>query len=324
MARLAVLDDVLFPVVERPVFTVLAVDKEERRVPVPGKKAIVNVSSGVVLGVVSRTYRLVSNREALDWAFQCCRTVFPETQPCEWMVDATDAPSTGSYCAIDLSHNSAALDFSFVPAHQRPEAFGPYIRVTNSYNGLRALRFDIGYHRKVCKNGLILPQSIVRFQFAHVRREIQETIKFEVARERLTQAREAFQSSLGTLRDFPMDCEESIPLLKAVLGIHAPNPIIPKSPAEADWNALNLHIGQVATRYFDELGGNAYSAFNAITDFASHPPDNRLVRRDRHGFQTRVGRWVAEFSQAAPRAGFNLKKYIQNLDLSPPVYHSRS
>ena len=30
-----------------------------------------------------------------------------------------------------------------------------FIRLTNSYNGLRAPAFDIGFHRKVCKNGLI-------------------------------------------------------------------------------------------------------------------------------------------------------------------------
>jgi|GEM_PF-6289583 len=38
-----------------------------------------------------------------------------------------------------LVHNSTALDFTFVPAAERPEAFGPFIPATNSYNGLRAL-----------------------------------------------------------------------------------------------------------------------------------------------------------------------------------------
>ena len=133
------------------------------------KKAIVNIASQRVIGVVSRDYQLVTNQEALEWAYECCQNVFPDTNPAEWDVSATDGPSTGGYCRIDLVHRTAALDFSDVRPGQRPEAFGPFIRVTNSYNGLRALAFDIGFYRKVCQNGLIAPDTIVQFKFAHQR-----------------------------------------------------------------------------------------------------------------------------------------------------------
>jgi len=43
----------------------------------------------------SRDYWLVTNREAMNWAFQCCENVFPETKPGEWRVKTCDAPSTG-------------------------------------------------------------------------------------------------------------------------------------------------------------------------------------------------------------------------------------
>ena len=59
-------------------------------------------------------------------------------------------------------------------------------------------------------------------------------------------------------------------------------------PERPRTKAIGLHIKQVAGRYFNELGGHAYAAFNAFTDLASHPPVNRLVRRDRHSFQSRV------------------------------------
>ncbi len=165
MPRLTELKDVLFPVEERPVFVTIGDPPGERWVAAPEKKAIVNRASGRVVGIVSRGYRLVSNQEALDWAFQCCRTVFPETQAGEWQANHIDAPGTGGHCFIDLVHNSTALDFCFVPAEDRPDAFGPFIRVVNSYNGLRALAFDIGFYRKVCRNGMIIPDSIIRFKF---------------------------------------------------------------------------------------------------------------------------------------------------------------
>ena len=97
-----------------------------------------------------------------------------------------DTPASGGHCFIDLAHNSTVLDFAYVPAKDRPDVFGPFIRVTNSYNGLRALAFDIGFYRKVCKNGLILPESIISFKFTHAHREIGTAIHFEVAHEKLT------------------------------------------------------------------------------------------------------------------------------------------
>ena len=66
----------------------------------------------------------------------------------------------------DSGRRTASLDFGEIQPGKRPEAFGPFIRVTNSYNGLRALAFDIGFYRKVCRNGLIAPDTIVQFKFA--------------------------------------------------------------------------------------------------------------------------------------------------------------
>ena len=313
MPRLTQLDDVLFPVEEHPIFVSLRTEAGERRLPVPEKKAIVNVKTGRVLGVVGRNYRMVPNREALDWADQCCRTVFPETKPGEWEVKACDAPATGGHCFIDLLHNSTALDFSFVPAENRPEAFGPFIRVTNSYNGLRALAFDIGFFRKVCKNGMILPQSIIRFKFTHQQRYIGETIRFEIAHERLSKLKASFTEYLGALRDFEIPRADFESLFCGVLLIREPKDIKPDSPVAKDWNALTRHLNGLCARYLDDLGENAYAVFNAVTEFASHPPENRCVHRDRHSFQRLAGDWLSKFSQECRQPGFTLPDYLEKL-----------
>jgi hypothetical protein len=183
--RLSQLKDVLFPVEEHPVFVGLKDESGERRLKVPDRKAIVNGVTFKVLGIVGREYRLVTNEQALEWAYECCHSAFPDTTAAEWDVNATDGPATGGYCQIDLVHRTAKLDFGDVRPGKRPDAFGPFIRVTNSYNALRALAFDIGFHRKVCRNGLIAPETIVRFKFPHQRRTLTAGIRFEVARERL-------------------------------------------------------------------------------------------------------------------------------------------
>ena len=50
------------------------------------------------------------------------------------------------------------------------------------------------------------------------------------------------------------------------------------------------------TRHATDLGENAYAAFKAVTEFASHPPENRCVHRDRHSLQCLAGSWLTSFT----------------------------
>ena len=261
--------------------------------------------------MVSRNYRLVTNREALDLALECCAAVFPETKPCEWEATGVDAPGSAGHCHIDLLHHSAALDFSVVPAGLRPEAFGPFIRVTNSYNGLRALGFDIGYYRKVCTNGLIVPDSIIRFRFNHLRREMREAAQFRVARQQLARFRALFTDTLARLRNFAVPAAHFETLLRAVLNIRPPKKMEPGSIEVAEWNALRRHLAEICDRYAGELGENGYALFNAITDLASHPPGNRCLHRDRHALQQLAGAWLTAITAACGKPGFSVVREIR-------------
>lgn len=119
-------------------------------------------------------------------------------------------------------HKTSALEFCDVPADQKPDIFGPFIRVTNSFNGLRALGFDIGFYRKVCKNGLILPQTIIWFKFSHSHQEIGQTLQFLVEKDRLSQFKNAFTQSMAALRTCAVDRIQFDRLVLAVLRINPP------------------------------------------------------------------------------------------------------
>ncbi len=313
MPRLDKLDDVLFPVVEHPVFVKFTDLNGERQLPVPDKKAIVNRDNRRVLGIVGRDYRLVSNQEALDLAFRCCGTVFPETKPAEWEVATTDAPTTAGYCHIDLVHKSHGLDFNAVPAADRPEAYGPFIRVTNSYNGLRALSFDIGFQRKICKNGMIIPDTIIRFKFTHSRRDFGRSIEFEVAHKALAGFKTSFNGFVGALRNCEVGRAQFEEFIRGVLLFRQPQPLKPESREADDWQALNATLGEASDRYARELGGNAYAVFNAVTEIASNPPTNRCVHRDRNSLQRLAGSWLSKFSHRCQQSGFSLPDYLQEL-----------
>jgi len=254
MPRLTQINDILFPVEEHPVFVHIQTGSKN----VPGKKAIVNSDTNRVLGIVSKGYKLVSNEDALNLAYQCCQATFPETKPSEWEVTGSDAPGTGGHCFIDLVHNSASLDFELVSAKDKPDTFGPFIRVTNSYNGLRALAFDIGFFRKVCKNGMIAPESIIRFKYNHLQRDIGKEIHFNVNHKLFSTYMGNFKKYLGVLKDFKVTRSEFEPLFCGVLQIIKPKKMEPDSPIAKDWNDLSLQITTLCNQYINDLGENAY------------------------------------------------------------------
>jgi len=312
MARLTNIENVLFPVQECPVYTQYESAMGKQGVVIPGKKALVNARTGRVLGVVGREYVLVKNQKALDLAYECCARVFPETRAVEWVVDACDAPSGGGHCFIDLRHHSTALDFSLVSAEQRPDTFGPFIRVTNSYNGLRALSFDIGFYRKVCKNGLISPRSIISFSFIHSRREIGKSVDFKVNQEQLKQFKSSFSEYIKTFRDCFVPQNLFKPLVQDALRIIRPAKADKSEKADEAWKILSDYIDGLCRRYADELGENAYAVFNAVTDFASHPPSNSSIHRDRNSLQKRAGEWINKFHLSCKERKFQYDRYFSS------------
>lgn len=327
MPRLSTLEDIDFPVKEHPVYVITGEGVSERRIFVRDKKAVVNDNNQRVLGIVSKSYRLVSNAEAIAMAYQCCKTVFPETSSVEWEINQVDAPSTAGFCHIDLVHKTSALEFLDVPPNQKPDIFGPFIRVTNSFNGLRALGFDIGFYRKVCKNGLILPETIIRFKFSHSRQDIGQTLKFLVERDRLSQFKNAFTQSMAALRACAVDRSQFERLVCAVLQLHPPKPAkgnsllsVAGEDCEAsnqvhpEWQVFQKHLAEMNNRYANELGNNAYAAFNVVTEFASRPPVNRCVHRDRHGMQRLAGTWLAGFNAACSKPGFSINSHLQQME----------
>ena len=313
--RLSQLEEVLFPVEEHGVYVVVQDEFGERRLTARNKKAIVDIASHRVLGIVGRDYQLVTNQQALEWAYECCQNVFPNTNLAEWDVSGADGPSTGRYCRIDLVHRTAGLDFSDVRPGRRPEAFGPFIRVTNSYNGLRALAFDIGFYRKVCRNGLIAPDTIVQFKFAH-QQNLRMGISFEVARDRLAKLQTKMSEQFASLKGCSVPRPAFAPMVRTALMIRPLKSTRPGTREAYEWASLNAHVQELCNRYASELGETGYAVLNAITDFASHPPTNRHLQRDRHGLQRLAGTWLTAFAHECAQPGFAISTHVGKMETS--------
>lgn len=306
MARLNTLNQILFPVVERPVFASVADGAGERFVPIHNRTALINARTNEVVGVVGRDYQLVTNQIALSLGYQCCHAVFPTTNAADWEVGSVDAPSTGSQCTIDLYHKSTNLNLVVKLAANRLETFGPFVRVINSYNTARALSFEVGLLRLACTNGMVLPQLEVRFTFVHSRIGIGNDIAFHVlADDARIALHETHPKAIEALMNCQVPAARLGPLVLLALQV--------KQPANAgdDWQDSLSAVRALTKRYTAELGENAYAALNVMTDFASRPPVSRHMRRDRHSLQRLAGAWLADFSKTCALPGFLIDAYLE-------------
>lgn len=317
MSRMATLEDALFRVKVVPTAAVIETAAGTRLIRAPTVQAIVDADHDRVVGVVGEGYRVVTNEQAVDWACRCGQAVFPTTTPEDWSVLSVDGPSTGSYCRIDVGHRKTVLDFSLKSPGLLQEAFGPFIRVTNSFNGQRALRFDIGLLRRMCTNGMLIIDTLVSFRFLHSKATLAQTPQFKVDHPRLKTWLDGFDANLATLRNHQMVPAVILDLVLAVLRLRPPSS--PDAPAYmvSEWEAIQSHLQTLISRYTNEVGENAYAALNVLTDFATRPKGRGTYAREVHTLQKRVGAWLPDICARSRLPDFRMDEYLKALSSAP-------
>jgi hypothetical protein len=301
------IQDLLFGVDQVPVEAVIGTNGHTRRITIPGKKALVNQRTGYILGVVSRDYRVVTNQEAVDLAREACRIAFPGVSPMEWEAKRATAPRTLSYAHIDLMHRTHVLNY-WDTEIKKDDPFTPFLRVTNSFNGARALRFDIGFMRKHCSNGVIFEEEVATIRASHSK-EALDQLKIEIQSRSLPKMWDEFSKFLTNVRNIDMTPEQSNLALNTVLRLPDPKP--DDKPARKE--GLNSLASDFSTRlagYRRELGPNAYAVFNTLTDIAARPPENPQFQKNRDTIEKRSGRWLKELARQSQATGFNLNAWI--------------
>jgi hypothetical protein len=280
------LGKVLFRVEMRPLHFL---GDDDRPVILGSHRAVINTETGDHLGVVGSGYRLVTNEEALKFARQCASELFGAAHS-NLEIFNIYTPPRPNFCRIDLIHKGYEVNVF------RQEVYLPFLRLTNSYNARRALRFEIGYCRKLCLNGVIFESEVIEFRFPHSRERIGETLSFKLGKKRMEAVREKFGAQAERLLSYGVDKDVAVPLFFKAM--HLP---LPKSSddycdrAAELFDPLKTTAEALVKKYEAEIGANAYALFNALTDFASRPPALRDFRRGEHSMQTQAGRWLREF-----------------------------
>ncbi len=299
--------DLLFDVDQVPIEAVVGSNGSTRRISIPGKKALVNKLTGLVLGVVSRDYRVVTNQEAVNLARDVCEKAFPGLSSVEWEAKRASAPRTLSYAFIDLMHKTHVLNY-WDSEIKKDDPFTPFLRVTNSFNGARALRFDIGFMRKHCSNGVIFEEEVATIKASHSKEALAQ-LKIEITSRSLPQMWDEFSKFLTSVRSITMTSDQSTLALKTVL--HLPDPKPEDKPVRREGlTALASDFSSRLDGYQKELGPNAYAVFNTLTDIAARPPENVYFQKERDTIEKRSGRWLKDLARQNQTAGFDLNAWI--------------
>jgi len=299
--------DLLFGVDQVPIEAVIGTNGHTRRITIPGKKALVIQRAGHILSVVSRDYRVVTNQEAVDLAREACGIAFPGVSPTEWEAKRAAAPRTLSYAHIDLMHRTHVMNY-WDNEIQKDDPFTPFLRVTNSFNGARALRFDIGFMRKHCSNGVIFEEEVATIKASHSK-EALDQLKIEIQSCSLPKMWEEFSQFLNRIRSINMDTAQSTLAVNTVLRLPDPKPD-DKPFRKEGLSALSTDFNSRLAGYRRELGPNAYAVFNTLTDIAARPPENSHFQKNRDTIEKRSGRWLKELARQSQSTGFDLNAWI--------------
>ncbi len=295
--------DLLFDVDQVPIEAVVGSKGSTRRISIPGKKALLNQRTGLLLGVVSRDYRVVTNQEAVNLARDVCEKAFPGLSTVEWEAKRAAAPRTLSYAFIDLVHKTHVLNY-WDSEIKKDDPFTPFLRVTNSFNGARALRFDIGFMRKHCSNGVIFEEEVATIKASHSKEALAQ-LKIEITSRSLPQMWDEFSKFLTSVRSISMTTD---------LRIQPAKPEDKKARAEG-MKDLSVDLSTRLTGYQKELGSNAYAVFNTLTDIAARPPENPYFQKERDTIEKRSGRWLKELARQSQNAGFDLNAWLLSWEI---------
>lgn len=299
MPRNTNVDEILFPVEEQRVFL------QGYSHPIPGFKAIIgNLGKGIkkIFSIVSDDYKLVKNNEAIQIGKDIHLNLFPKASSDSFEIFNIIVPDSKSFCQIDIVDKNYTLNI------WKKEIYIPFIRIHNSYNKSRSLKFEIGFCRKLCDNGVIFEQNTVMLKYAHTKKSIKDKDLIKVDVTHLKNLENLFIQKTKTSLETNLPNKYFVPLAAKVLdrkfNLKEKNST-KLNETKKKLEDFKSQINNYATFYCakDNFGETAYAFFNVITDYASN--NSQVNANSINGLQTKCGSWINQIDDLILKHGFN-------------------
>lgn len=302
--------EVLFPVMIRDVFVATEEKSGEDDATTtvlrqaPRHKAVVDDERNYVFAMVTDNYDLITNQQAIRLGEACFDTVFSLLKSGEMILLNVIMPATRSFCHIDFVHSEARFNYF------DKDPWSPFLRITNSYNRTHLLRFDLGFCRGVCKNGLIFGKHNIEFKFTHSKLSARDPeAEFSLKAGDFLEMEAEFRASIVNLRRFHVPRKFVWPLACKVFEIRKPGDKASRQKI-AVFNKRKEAIEELASKYFEQLGENGYAALNVLTDYATRPPAEFSAEQRINGLQTASGVWMQDFVTQIESRDFDFVSYL--------------
>ncbi len=290
---------IAFPVEYRDLFV------GEGKVRLHGYQAIVDVQRNHTFSVVTSSYQLITNTEAIEMGMRVFEQILGRTIAEKLVVYNVVMPATRSFCHIDLTVEGH--EFSF----EKTDKYVPFLRVTNSYNRTRPLSFFFGFCRTICKNGVIFSPVGTKVSAYHTTTQIRDLKVSDVDIRRLRNAHAKFTESLLNLSRYAVPPNQMLALLCKVLHVRIDEMSLNKPAKLKQVQALGTRVQELTNRYFKELGHTGYAAFNVLTDFATNPTSQSFGAESRiHRYQTECMQWIEDFTTKIQETSFSFPAYV--------------
>jgi hypothetical protein len=307
--------EAFFPVELRPLFMANE-DGLEKYQQLKRHFAVVDVERQNPFAVVTHDYELVTNQAAYGLAAEVMKKVFRTTQIGDMECLNITMPRTRSFCHIDLIHKAA--DFS----PWEKDKWTAFLRISNSYNRTRLLRFELGSCRWICLNGIIFGSKSIEFSYAHTRRGMDRVDRFSENIGDIRKLETALTEKLHQLKRYYVREKEMLPLLCRAFDIKTSQVAVEKPRRVDDLLALRKQVKSLTTAYFTEMGPHGYAALNVLTDYASRPAGVIAPGVSMHGLQQKAGSWMDDFISAIKNPSFSFDSYLADYRQTVEVIES--
>jgi hypothetical protein len=279
-------------------------------------QAVMDAESEYVFAIVTGRYQLVTNEQAIELGKECFRKVFSQTTAESMEVYNIIQPTTRSFCHIDFMHPGEGFE------PWKGDRWVPFLRVTNSYNRTKPLRFDVGFCRWICANGVIFGEQSITYSAPHTNGRMIGAVKFKTAFESLKDLEKRFIERLHNLQRYYVPQDQMLPLVCKALGVRATPEDVKKPKRAQELHGFREKVKTLTESYFKELGPNGYAAFNVITDFASRPQSYISPEAKIDQLQKRSGDWATDFIAAISEKSFSFPKYLGEFSQTAEVLNT--
>ena len=251
---------------------------------------MVNSTSGKVISIVSKDYKLIPNIEAIKLGKELFLQLFPGVDIDALIPFKVLAPKTLNSVHIDMIHK----DVNFNVSEQ--EQWLPFMRISNSYNRTVALSYEIGFVRALCSNGVLFKKNTLQLKYYHTK---DNRINVQNDASQIGGAINYFKDQCRKLSDIKFPKEIMVPLVFDILHINLKIP--DEGIDKQKWRRLNKLIKtthELTNLYFGTIGDNAYAAFNVLSDLVSHEDVNHCLPAYHlhvRSYFTKPNSWAEQF-----------------------------